>query len=294
MKKLLILSLTAIFFAGCGMLTAKKTEENKTVEAAETKDEAKIKTGDTVVAKWSSGSFYEGKVESVSDTKIKVAWLDKSNPSDVDAIDVYALPKAGAKPDVKVGDMVLAKTSGTGTYWNGAEVTSIDGDVYKVKPTSITSSLNVPAEKIIKVSSAVAADFKDKAGAKDFTVEAQKHKPLAAGDYKPKKGDRVVAEWTTNSWYSGKVEKYEEPNITIAWDDGSKPSPLNWSKVVPMPTAASNKEMPKKDQFLLIKPNSGTKWQYAQVSDVSGSNVEVKLAGDKTQTVKAGEFILLN
>lgn len=294
MKKLLFLTLATVLFAGCNMISANKPEENKPSDTKEAKkDPAKISAGDTVVAKWSSGSFYEGKVEKLDGAKITVAWLDKSNPSNVDAIDVYALPAAGAKPEVSVGDIVLAKTSSTGTYWNGAEVTGIDGDVYKVKPVSSTASLNVAPEKIIKVSAATAADFKEKAGATDFLKEAQTHKPSAPAGFTPKRGDRVVAEWTTNSWYSGKVDTVSGSNIYVAWDDGSKPSAVNVTKVMPMPTAG-NKDMPAANQYLLVKPDSGSKWQYAQTVSVNGVNVEAKLSTSQTKTVKAGEYILLN
>ena len=295
MKKLLILTLSAFLFAGCSMLAAKKAEENKPSETTETKKDAgKIQVGDTVVAKWSGGSFYEGKVEKMDGSKITVAWLDKSNPSNVDAIDVYAMPKSGEKSDVKVGDMVLAKTSSTGSYWNGAEVTSIDGDVYKVKPVSMTTSMNVASEKVIKISSAAAADFKDKAGATDFLKEAQKGKPTIPADYTPKKGDRVVAEWSTNSWYAGKIDNISGSNVYVAWDDNSKPSAVNAGKVMPLPTAANSKEMPSANQFLLIKPDSGSKWQYAQTASINGASIEAKLPNNQTKTVKAGEFILLN
>jgi transcription antitermination factor NusG len=300
MKKLLLLTLIAFTFSGCSMLSAKKAEEVKpaeTKEAKETKDEkktddAKIKEGDTVVGKWGT-SFYEGKVEKIDGSKIKIAWLDKSAPTDVDSNEVYAMPASGAKPDVKAGDKVLAKISSSGSFWAGAEVVSIDGDVYKVRDVSGNSTANISGEKVIKVSSATAANISDRASSTDFLKDAQTHKPTVPSDFKPKKGDKVVAEWTTNSWYSGKIDRVDSSKIYVAWDDGSNPSPVNTDRVMPLPTS-TNKEMPTENQFLLIKPASGTKWQFAQVSKINGSSVEAKMAGDKTQTVKAGEFILLN
>jgi hypothetical protein len=88
-----------------------------------------------VVAKWAPGAFYEGKIDKIDGTKYTIAWLDKSNPTPVDSVDVYAIPRAGSKPDVKTGDLVLAKT-GSGTMWNGAEISSVEGGVYKVKVTT--------------------------------------------------------------------------------------------------------------------------------------------------------------
>ena len=263
MTKIWFLILASLFLSACGV--AKLIPSNGATEA-------KQKVGDIVVAKWAVGSFYEGKIDKIDGSKITVAWLDKSNSTSVDAIDVYTIPMAGTKSDAKIGDIVLSKTN-SGTYWEGVEITSVEGDVYKVKSVTSATSVNVPAEKIIKISSATAADFKEKAGATDFLKEAQKAKPTVPTDYKPKKGDKVVGEWTTNTWYSGKIDNISGSNIYVAWDDNTKPSAVNSSKVIPMPTA-DNKETLKENQFLLVKPESGSKWEYAQVTAIKGNSAE--------------------
>lgn len=290
MKKLLLLICASLILSACGNLQTGNSAGGNTGTTAEAD---KPKVGDIVVAKWAPGSFYEGKIDKIDNTKYTIAWLDKSNPSFVDSVDVYAMPRPGSKPDVKTGDVVLAKT-GTGTIWNGAEVTGIDGDVYKVRVVTGAASSNVPGEMVIKISAAIAADFKDKAGATDFLKEAQKGKPTVPPDYKPKKGDKVLAEWTTNTWYSGTIDNVSGSNIYVAWDDNTKPSAVNSNRVIPLPTAASNKEMPKENQFLLIKPDSGSKWDYAQATSVNGASVEAKLSNGQTKTVKTGGFVLLN
>lgn len=279
--------LAGFLFAGCGGLKTGNSSNTAT-----TADSEKPKVGDIVVAKWAPGAFYEGKIEKIEGTKYTVAWLDKSNPTPVDSVDVYAIPRAGSKPDVKGGDLVLAKTS-SGTMWNGAEISSVEGGVYKVKVTAGATSANVPPEGIIIVSGANAADLKDKAGATDFLKEAQKGKISVSGDYKAKKGDKVLAEWTVNTWYSGVIDNVSGSNIYVAWDDNSKPSAVNSSKVTPLPTAA-DKEMPKASQYLLIRPDSGSKWDYAQATTINGTSVEAKLPSNQTKTVKAGDFVLLN
>ena len=283
MKKNWLILLASLFLTACGAASI--------IPKGEIAD-AKPKVGDAVVAKWSSGSFYEGKIDKIDGTKMTVAWLDNSNPVVVDAIDVYPVPKTGAKPDAKVGDIVLAK-SGGGNYWDGAEVTAIEGDVYKVKFVTATTVVNVPAEKIIKISSANIADFKEKAGTTGFLAEAQKARPTIPDSYTPKKGDKVLAEWSTNSWYPGTVDNISGSNIYIAWGGNFQPSAVKEDKIIPMPTAAS-KEMPAENQYLLIKTDSALYWQYAQTVSIKGAKVEAKLPTNQTKTVKAGEFVLLN
>lgn len=290
--RVFLLGLFAMFLFGCNMLGTK--EANETNKQPETKTEVKksykFNAGETVVAKWSQNSFFEGKIETVTDAKIKINWSDGSNASEVDVADVFPLPKAGEKPDVKVGDVVLAKVS-SGNYWNGAEITKIEGDVYVVKVINGESS-NISSEKLIKVPAAVAANFKEEAKQADFLKAAQANKPAPPADYKPKAGDKVLGEWSTNSWYQAKVQKVGGSKATLVWEDGSKPSEVDLEKVLPMPDAKS--EMPKENQYLLVKPESGTKWYYAQTVSVKDGNVEVKSADGKTRTVKAGSFILLN
>lgn len=290
MKNLLTLLFAALLLTACGTAPKESNPPAQPAPKADEKSGAKFKTGETVVAKWMQNSFYEGTVENVTDAKVRVKWADGSSPTDVDMTDVFALPKAGNRPDAKVGDIVLAKVS-TQSYWNGAEITSVEGDLFVVK-TVEGQTANVSAEKIIAVPVDVAANFRDKSKSTDMMKDATSKKPTAPADFKAKAGDTVVAEWTPNSWYQGKVQKVSATGITVAWDDGSKPSDLAAHKVMPMPT--SKDAMPKQDQFVLVKPESGSKWNYAKVASVKDSSAEIKTADGKSRTLKAGEFILLN
>ena len=283
MKKDLLIVVLSVFMSACGAVAIIPTG---------IAGGAKPKVGDTVVAKWSAGSYYEGKIEKVDGAKMTIGWEDKSQSTSIDATDIYPIPAAGTVPDVKQGDMVLAKTA-SGSYWNGAEVTGIDAGVYKVRVVTGTTSVNVGGEKIIKVPATAAADFKQAAGSTDFLNEAKKGKATIPADYKPKKGDPVLAEWTAGSWWEGTIDNISGSNIYVAWEGNFKPSVVNIGKIIPRPTS-NDKVMPVEKQFLLIKPDSGFTWTYGQASSINGSRVEVKLVNNQTKTVTVGEFVLLN
>lgn len=296
LNKIIILVIFSLLILGCSLTGGTKTDETKSTETAENKPEKpaeteRIKEGDTVVARWSGNSFYEGKVESIDGNKIKVKWSDGSNPSDVKKADVYEMPKGDTKPDVKAGDMVLAKIS-TNTIWNGAEVESVDGNVFKVKAIGSSNTKDLDGNKIIKVSSETAASLKDQAGSTDFLKQAQAKKPGVPKGFKPKKGDKVLAQWATNSWWTGKVNDVNGGKVTVAWDDGSRPSQVDENNVLPDPAKAKS-EMPTENQFVLAKPTSGSKWVYAQVAGVKDNNIEIKDSKGNTRTIKEGEFVLL-
>ncbi len=295
MNKFLALAFLGFVAFGCSS-TGTKTEENKGDKKTETtstenKEAAKPAVGDTVAGRWSTDSFYEGKVETIDSVKAKIKWSDNSNPSDVDLVDVYAIPKPGAKPDVKVGEIVLAKTS-SGTYWNGAEITSIEGDVYVVKLTQGGSTSNVTPEKVIKVSAVTEANFKKQAESSDFSGKAQSKSPVIPAGYKPKTGDKVVAEWVSKSWYSGRVQTVSGEKATVAWDDNSKPSEVAIDKIIPQPNAG-NQPVPTAEEFVLVKPTSGARWEYMKVTAVNAGVIEVKSANGQTRSVRAGEYIAL-
>ncbi len=283
MKKNLVLITLGLFLSACGA---------GALLPANVGSPSKPKVGDTVVAKWSAGSYYEGKIEKIDSAKMTIGWDDKSQSTVIDATDIYTIPKAGTAPDVKQGDMVLAKTT-SGNYWNGAEITGIEGGVYKVRVVTGSTTVNVAGEKIIKVPATAAADFKQAASSTDFMAEAKKGKVMIPTDYKPKKGDAVLAEWTTGSWWEGTIDNISGSNIYVAWPGNFKPSAVNIGKILPIPNS-NDKTMPVEKQFLIIKPDSGTAWVYGQATAVNGNRIEVKLANDKSKTITTGEFVLLN
>lgn len=297
MKRLLLVVLFTSLFAACGAKDGSSGSANgnapgNSANTATDKPAAKpLAVGDTVVAPWASNSFYEGKVQSIDGTRAKIAWVDNSSPSDVDTIDAYALPKSGDPVTAKAGDYVLAK-QGTGSRWDGAKVDSVSPGLVVVKFYSDGSSANLPPEKVIAVSAAVAADLKAEAAKADFLHKAQAGKPVAPSGYKPKAGDKVVSPWTSTSWYVAKVKSVAGDKATLAWEGGMTPEEVSFDKIMPYPTA-ENTTAPAVGDYLLLNPGNNSSWDYAQAQSVNGTSVEAKLPDGKTRTVKPGEYLVL-
>jgi hypothetical protein len=294
MKKFLLLTVSAALLTACGM-AANKSDEAANVKSslAPASEKAAAATppavGDQVVARWSGNSWSEGKVDSLSGQRAKVVWSDNSSPSDVDLIDIYQIPKTGAQATVKSGDYVLTKRS-SGNDWEGAQVTLVSPGVVTVKYNSDFEEANLPPEKIIAVTPSVAADMKTDAAQTDFMKKAQSHRPQAPAGYQPKVGDHVLGAWTPTAWYGGKVKSISGGKALVVWE-GPKPDEATFDNLVPYPTAEST-TTPAVGDYVLVKPSGGS-WDYAQVSGVSGSGVEVKDREGKTRTVKAGDFAVL-
>jgi hypothetical protein len=298
MKRILIIAFSVALMAGCGAIAGTKKSEtantDKTINTSSEKTpvipEARPPAvGELVVAKWAGNSWYEGRVKSLEGGRATVAWSDDSTPSEVDLVDIYTIPKAGAQAAVKAGDYVLTKRS-SGTDWTGAQVTMASPGVITVKYNSDFEEANLPPEKVIAVSPVVAADMRTEVARTDFIKKAQALRPQAPADYRPQVGEHVLGAWTTHAWYGGRVKSINGEKATIIWE-GPRPDEATFNNLVPYPTAG-NSQTPATGDYVLVKPTSGS-WDYAQVASVGGSSIEVKGPDGKARTVKAGEFVIL-
>ena len=291
MKRFLVLAFSIVLLTACGL--GKKNSSNTGNSSSSSSEKvSEIKppaVGDLVVAHWAGNTWSEGRVDSIDGPRAKIVWSDNASPNDVDLVDIYQMPKAGAQATVKAGDYVLVKRS-TGTNWEGGQVTMASPGVITVKYVSDLEEANLPPEKVIAVTPAVAADMKADAAKTDFLKKAQAQKPQAPAGYKPKVGEHILGGWTSTSWFGGKVKSINGDKALIEWE-GPKPDEATFDRIVPYPTA-ENSQTPAVGDYLLVKPNSGS-WDYVQVSAVDGSNIEVKDADGKTRTVKPGEFVVL-
>lgn len=285
MKKLYVVMVILCGLTGCSL--GGKTESGDSTTAT-AKTAAPLAVGDTAVYKFSRQGYVEGKIQSIDGTRYKMLYGQSTQTAD--AVDVYALPKTGAKADVKPGDIVVAYRRDS--YWPGAEVKSVNGDVIEVQVIADGDTLNVPNEKTVKINSAAAAEFKQYAQEVAFLKAAKDGRPRPPADYKPKPGQRVVAEWTDKTWYIGDVVSASSRKASIKWPTSFPQSQLTLDKVLPYPAPAAS---PKANDFLIVRQDSEKQsFAYGQVTNVNGSTVEVKLADGKTRTVKQGDFYLVN
>lgn len=298
MKRFLILTFSVALLAGCGAVAGTGKPEIANNEKTAVTDTGKRPTipeaappavGQQVVARWAGNSWYEGRVESLDGARARIAWRDDLTPSEVDLVDVYTMPRAGAQPSVRANDYVLAKRS-SGTDWVGAQVTMTSPGVITVRYNSDFEEANLPPEKVIAISAAVAADMKTEAARTDFLKKAQALRPQAPPDYRPKAGERVLGAWTTHAWYGGRVKSINGNKATVVWD-GPRPDEAGFENLVPYPTA-ENSPSPAVGDYVLVKPTSGS-WDYAQVSSAGGSSIEVKGPDGKARMVRPGEFVIL-
>jgi len=249
---------------------------------------AKPAVGDTAVFKFSRQGYVEGKVQSIDGTRYKLMYGQSSQT--VDGVDVYPLPKPGVKAEVRPGDIVVAHQRDA--YWPGAEVKNVSGDVIEVQVISNGDSLSVPPEKIVKINSAAAAEFKTYGQEVAFLKAAKTGRPHPPAGYQPKAGARVVAEWTDHTWYLGNVVGASPSKATIKWPTSFPQSQLVLDKVLPYPAPAAS---PKQNDFVLVKQDSENQsFAYAQITAVNGNSIDVKLADGKTRTVKQGDFYVIN
>lgn len=286
MKKLWLIVAASLLLAACGGGAGTNTASSEAGSGA-----ASPKVGDTVVYKFSQQGYVEGKVEKIEGSRYEIKYGTSTNK--VDSVDVHALPKAGEKANIQAGDVVVARVRDA--YWPGSIVKSVSPDVIEIEVIENGSSISVPHEKVIKVSPSAAAEFKKYATQVGFIKEAKSKRPNAPAGYKPKAGERVVAEWSAGAWWVGEVVSVSGDKAKLKWPASFPESELAFDKVMPYPKAETSTTLPKQGDFVLVRPaDDKGQWHYAQVTSVSAQSAEAKLADGKTRPVKADQYLLLN
>jgi hypothetical protein len=243
------------------------------------------KVGDSVVFKTSPVVYGEGKVEKVEGGKYEIR--SGNNIQKADANDVYPMPKG--KSEIQPGDIVVAFQRET--YWSAGEVKAVNGDVIEVEPVS-GSKINAAPDKVVKVSATAVADIKGEIAKKGFEEAGKSKKPVLPKDWKPKKDEKVAAQWSFGSWHVAIIKNVNANNVDIDWQNGWSDSSVALDKIAPYPTGSG--EPPAQGSYVIVKPQSDTQeWKFATVASVSGSEAEVKLADGKTQKVRNTDFITL-
>lgn len=273
----------SLLLSACGAVTGKIAGGESGSGAG-----AKPQVGETVVFKASAIAYNEGKVEKIDGSKYEIR--SGSNIAKVDAADVYALPKAGAKTEIKAGDIVAAYANDI--YWSGGEVKNVAGDVIEVEKAA-GGKLNVAPDKIIKVSPTATADIKQQIEIKTFEDLGKTKKPVLPKGWKPKKGEKVAAQWSFGSWHTAIIKNVNANNLDIDWQNGWSDGTVATDKVAPVPAATD--AVPKTGDYVIVKPQSDTaEWKFAVVTSISGQDTEVKFADGKTQKLKIGDFVSLS
>jgi hypothetical protein len=274
-----------LFLAACGASAENAGNTSSMPNAAG----AKPQIGATVVFKSGAANYGEGKVEKIDGAKYEIRSGDRI--AKVDAADVYALPAAGAKPDVKAGDFVVAYSRDV--YWAGGEVKNVSGDFVEVEPATGSTKLNVAPDKVIKVSAAATADIRQEVEMKSFNETGKTKKPVLPKDWKPKKGEKIAAQWGFGTWHSAVVKNVNANNIDIDWQNGWSDGTVPNDKIAPYPSDSG--ALPKTGDYVIVKPQSEIEeWKFAVVTSAGGSECEVKFGDGKTRKLKAGDFIALS
>lgn len=278
MKKLLIIIFSSLLMSACGA-SADKTKGGGS--------EAKLKVGDTVVFKLARGTYGEGKIETIDGSRYKIPY-GTTTPT-VDEADVYALPKAGASSSVKAGDLVIVK-QGNQNSWVPAEVSRADGKAIEVKTISYKQTLNLSPEQVLEARPAAIEEFKALRTEVAFEAKVSSMRPAATPAYVPKKGDRVVAAWSGNSWYTGTIVETGGDKVTVKWADNSSDSKVDEARIALFPPVGSTGTPFQSGDVLLVKPTSGSNWKFAEAT----SGREVRFNDGTTRSVRGDEYILFN
>ena len=306
-KLTLVLAVAAVAF-GCSKSATNTGNISSTGNSNARVADGKIDEDDQVVipSDVSKDMFLEGKVVSLDGSRAKVGVIERNSNGfyttgsrfeDVEVSEIYEVPGKEAKHEVKPGDIVLAKgESGSVLPWHGAEVVKVDNLGAVVKGLgSNKQPRTVGPDGLIKPSEKTIAEFKQSGETSMLLSKAMKHRPMLVEGYKPKMGDKILAEPNVAGFFhSGAISRMEATmsggnNVYVRWDDPNTRSTEKVYTIIPLASAAKQ-PAPTVGRFLLVKPASDGRWLYAEVVAVNGASAEVKLEDGTTRTVNPGEF----
>jgi hypothetical protein len=169
----------------------------------------------------------------------------------------------------------------------------VTADLVTIAQTASDATASAAPDHVIAIPAAVTELFKKEKATTEFLAAGRKRRPRMPDGYHPKKNDQVVAQWSEGSWYAGKVDAIAGERATVSWLGSSfKPSEVQLTRIAPYPSAAATEELASGAYVLVKGPGNGA-WQYAQVAAVDGKNVDVTFANGSTQTIRPGEFLVL-
>ncbi|MEZ6096704.1 MAG: hypothetical protein R3C03_21165 [Pirellulaceae bacterium] len=251
--------------------------------------------GDTVVAAWTGTQFYEAQVSAISDESVSIKWTDSQTDNERPLIDLIRLPTPGVNPVAKIGDIVLVRR-GEGAYWEGAVLQAMEGDAWAYQLTGSEAKGTIAPDRLIACPDRFADNLRLEAektqAVATFRALVKGLRPEVPEDYTPENEQLVVAEWTFDSWWEGTITSMDDENVTVAWADGSQPTPIAKGKIAPLPADDSTYEL-KADQLVLVKPEYGSQWNAAKIVSIDADAVEIELANRDRRTVKNVECIPL-
>lgn len=246
-----------------------------------------LRAGDRVVARWEPGRYFEGEILDVGATDVKIAWADGSTPSRVPLASVHAIAAGGAAPPE--GAPVLARAR-TGTRWYGATVAHRrDDGTLKVRYHD-GHEATLRAEQVIAVGEETRRDvlLADE-NAREVADPDEPRVVLPPG-WRPTPGARVAAVWRKTTWYTGLVVSVDGDTVTVAWEDGSKPSFVPRRRVAPVPNGTG--PSPPEGARVLLPPRTGAVWSFGRVVASMSRGCEVELEDGTRRPVPRGTCIV--
>jgi hypothetical protein len=105
-------------------------------------------------------------------------------------------------------------------------------------------------------------------------------------------GDAIVAMWTKNIYYEGKVSSLDGNFVMVAWAGRDGQNPVGLADIYPLPKAGAALDV-KVGEYVLVKHSVGTRWYGAQVTNLDQDAISVTYTSDGTKVVVPPEKVLV-
>jgi hypothetical protein len=245
--------------------------------------------GALVVVEGSAGEFFEARVLSSEQARLRVQRPDAENALSVPLADAYLVPgQASPTPQA------FAICEQAAARWVGCRVDSVaDGTIHAT--TADGAELSARAERVLAASSFTASNiqhrFERQAELAGFARQAaQAGEPQRDPSYRAAAHERVVARIGAQ-WFTAYVVEIDDDGLVVSLSERSRREKVPASAVIPDPPYPLDLH---RGQFVLLRPNTQSEpWPRRMVRSYEGGELKLVDAAGTSIVASVREVIPL-
>jgi hypothetical protein len=246
--------------------------------------------GERVVVEARAADFFEGRVLSVSESRLRVEPAQGGDPISVTVADVYRLP--GAPIVAPHRDQLLVCR--VESAWIGCRVEAVEGERLRVS-TLAGASATIPTNAVLLPTALTELNLRQRfarvAERRRFREGARAAgKPVAPPAFRVLPRARVIAE-RAGAWYGGVIHEIEDSDAYVRFDGTGLSERVPNERIVPEPPYPA---APARGDFALVRPLSPAEpWSPVRVVAVTAQDFKVADENGEERVVIARDLLPL-
>jgi hypothetical protein len=243
-----------------------------------------------VVVEARAGDFFEGRVLSVNESRLRVEPVQGGDPVSVTVADVYRLPA----PTIAAPHREQLLVCRVENAWIGCRVEAIEGERLRVSTLAGTSA-TLPTNAALVPTALTELNLRQR-----FARAAERQRfregaraagrPVAPPAFRVLPRARVIAE-RAGAWYGGVIQELEDSDAYVRFDGTGLAERVPNERIVPEPPYPA---APSRGDFALVRPLSPlSPWSPVRVVAVNAQDFKIADENGDERVVIARDLLPL-